>query len=55
MKKHEQKIDCSVESCIHCNCDKHECLLKEIKVASDCKCADCKEDTICDSYDKRED
>ncbi len=50
-----QKIGCDVESCKHCNCDDHECLLKEIKVSNDCKCADSKKDTICDSFDKRED
>lgn len=57
MKKKEsnQKIGCEVESCKHCNCDKHECLLQEIKVANDCNCVDCKQDTLCDSYDKRED
>lgn len=55
MKKNNQKIACDVESCKHCNCDKHECLLESIKVVSDCKCADSKEDTICDNYDRRED
>ena len=50
-----QKIECEVESCKHCNCDDHECLLKEIKVANASSCADSKQDTICDSYNKRED
>lgn len=55
MKNNNQKIGCSVESCRHCNCDKHECLLDAIKVVNNGISADCKEDAICDSFDRRED
>ena len=50
-----QKIDCEVESCKHCNCDNHECLLKKIKVSNGSSCVNSKKDTICESFDKRED
>lgn len=55
MKSKNQKIGCTVESCKHWNCDKNECLLTSIKVVSDGNNASCKEETICDSYDKKED
>ena len=51
----KQKIDCEVESCKHCDCAKHECELKEIKISEDSSHADSKLDTICESFDKRED
>lgn len=54
MKKQNQKIGCEVESCKHLNCDEHICSLNEIKVANKNGQADCKEETICDSYDKKE-
>ena len=47
----DQKIDCDVHDCKHCNCDKNECELNKIKV---CNCASdaTKEATMCDSYKK---
>ncbi len=51
MKK-EQSIGCSVHDCKHCDCDNDKCKLKEIKVCN-CGCEACKENTICDSYQKR--
>lgn len=54
MKK-EQKIDCSVHDCKHCNCDKDVCKLENIKVCN-CKGDGQKETTMCDSYkEKKED
>lgn len=50
MGKCNQKIKCSVESCKYNDCDCKECTLKEIKIACDCKKAEAKDDTICDSY-----
>ena len=48
-----QKINCNVYDCLHCNLKTDKCELQEIKV---CNCSDNqkKEDTMCDSFDKRE-
>jgi len=54
MKKKNQKIECSVKSCEFNDCDCNECTLNEIKVSSDCKNAEEKSDTICDSYKIKE-
>lgn len=50
MKKNNQKIKCNVESCKYNDCDCKLCTLKEIEVSSDCRKAEEKDDTICDSY-----
>ena len=52
MAQKNQKINCNVHDCKHCNCDKDECSLIKIKV---CNCNDnCdKESTMCNSYDKK--
>jgi len=55
MSKGNQKIGCEVNTCKYWNCDEHICSLKEIKVANKESEADCKEDAICASYDKKED
>lgn len=51
MKK-EQLINCSVHDCTHCDCGKDTCELDEIKVCN-CGYEEKKENTICDSYEKR--
>ena len=47
----KQTICCGVDACkyndTNCNC----CTLKEIKVSCDCDCADCKDDTVCASFE----
>lgn len=48
----KQEINCNVHDCRHCDCDKDKCNLKEIKVCN-CEGCGCKENTICDSYEKR--
>ena len=47
----KQTIKCTVHDCKHCNCDKEECKLDEIKV---CHCNPDKEKkaTMCDNYKK---
>lgn len=50
MAKNNQKIKCSVDSCKYNDCNCNMCTLKEIKIACDCKFAEEKDDTICDSY-----
>lgn len=52
MKKKNQKIKCDVESCKHNNCDEMVCELSEIKVGCGCKCPNCKDDTVCDSFEE---
>lgn len=53
MKKSNQKINCDVYDCCHCNIDCKACSLEEIKI-SNCNSKENKESTICDSYDKRD-
>ena len=52
-KKKNQTIGCNVESCKYNDCDYKQCTLNEIKVSSDCKYAEDKDDTICDSYESK--
>jgi len=54
MKKKNQKIKCNVDTCKHNNTNEKECKLPEIKVGSCSKCdnPNCKEDTICDSFEE---
>lgn len=47
----QQKINCDVYSCKHCDCDNRECLLEAIKV-SNCTNDTNKRATMCDSYKK---
>lgn len=47
----DQKINCDVHDCMHCNCDKNECQLKKIKVSSSAP-EEVKEATMCASYKK---
>lgn len=53
MSNKNQKINCDVFDCKHCNCDDCLCELEKIRV---CNCNyNCdKESTMCDSYDKRD-
>ena len=53
-KKKNQKIGCNVESCKYNDCDYKQCILSEIKVSSDCEYAEEKNDTICDSYELKD-
>jgi len=48
----EQKINCDVFDCKHCNCDDEKCNLNEIRVSC-CNSREKKESTICDSYERR--
>ncbi len=48
----DQRIDCSVEDCKHCDCDNKICELKSIKVCN-CGYGAGKENTMCASYKKR--
>lgn len=51
----EQKIDCTVHDCTHCNCEKNVCKLNSIKVCN-CDGDGKKETTMCNSYkEKKED
>lgn len=50
MGKNDQKINCSVHSCEHCDCDKDCCNLREIEIAKQCGCVEEKEQTICSNY-----
>ena len=54
MRKKNQKIKCSVASCKFNNLDYKECQLSVIKVGCGCNCGDpnCKDDTICDSFEE---
>lgn len=54
MKKKNQKIKCSVESCKYNDFDENECQLSVIKVGCGCSCDEpnCKDDTICDSFEE---
>lgn len=52
MKKKNQNIKCSVEDCKFCNTDEFCCSLDEIKVCG-CPCCDKKEETMCNSYEKK--
>lgn len=51
MKNDEQKINCSVHSCVNCDCDKDCCKLREIEIAKQCGCVTLKEETICSNYE----
>lgn len=51
MKKNNQKIECSVDSCKHNDCDNKICQLDSIKVGSCNDSACCKDDTVCDSFE----
>jgi len=55
MKNNNQKIGCTVDSCKYNNHEVKECTLEKIKVGCNSESADCKDDTICDSYDKKND
>ena len=52
MKKTNQKIKCSVESCKHNSHNNNVCQLSEIKVGCGCCHPNCKEDTVCDSFEE---
>lgn len=49
----KQQINCTVHDCKHCNYEKDQCKLEQIKV---CNCMNEKEKeaTMCDNYKKRE-
>ena len=47
----KQKIGCAVDACKYNDESSNCCTLKEIKVSCDCGCADCKDDTICSSFE----
>ncbi len=53
MKKDSLNINCSVHDCIHCDCACNKCKLESIKVCN-CGCECNKENTMCDSYKKRQ-
>ena len=60
MKKNnnkDQTIKCDVESCKYNNTDNCECELDEIKISCNCANDDCtcSEETICDSFEEKED
>lgn len=50
----QQKICCGVTECKYNDTEVECCTLKEIKVSCNCKCANCKDDTICASFKCRE-
>ena len=55
-KNCNSSIKCDAESCKHQNYDKGECELEQIKVTCTCdnnEC-DCSNDTICDSFECKE-
>ena len=56
-KDKNQKIKCDVDSCKFNNSEEQKCDLEEIKVSSTCDNNDCKctEETICDSFEEKED
>ena len=51
MKKNNQKIRCDVDNCKHNDCHEKMCQLREVKVGCGCKKTNCKEDTVCDSFE----
>ena len=51
MNKNNQKIKCYVDSCKHNDCNSKMCQLDVIKVGSCSDCINCKDDTICDSFE----
>lgn len=48
-----QKINCTVYDCKHCDVMNDSCMLNQIKVAC-CRANDEKESTMCDNYVKTE-
>jgi hypothetical protein len=52
MKKYNQKIKCDVDSCKHNDCREKMCQLHEVKVGCGCKVPNCKDDTVCDSFEE---
>lgn len=54
MKNKSQKIKCDVDSCKHNDCGENVCRLTEIKVGCSCNCSNpnCKDETICDSFEE---
>jgi len=51
MKKKNQKIKCEVDSCKYNDSCKN-CSLDEIKVSCNCGNPNCKDETICDSFEE---
>ena len=52
MKKNDQKIKCSVDTCKFNDCDNKICQLQEIKVGCGCENPNCKDDTVCNSFEE---
>ena len=52
MKKNEQRITCNVETCKHNDCSCNKCCLSEVKIGCNCLDVHCKDNTICDSFEK---
>ena len=52
MAKKNQKIKCNVETCKHNDCEQELCQLSEIKVGCGCDDTNCKDDTICVSFEE---
>lgn len=52
MKKKNQKIKCEVDSCKYNDSCKN-CSLDEIKVSCNCGNPNCKDETICDSFEEQ--
>ncbi len=56
-KRHNQKIGCSVDSCKYHDEEEQNCTLSEINVSCNDDCSKtkvtCKEETICDSFEKK--
>ena len=50
--KSSQLIKCTVYDCLHCNCDKDVCLLREVEIIN-CHGTGDEETTMCHSYDKK--
>ena len=51
----KKKINCNVKNCRYNDNDEEECTLNEIDVKSFCDDDSCeKDDTICDSFEKKE-
>ena len=48
----DQKINCNVHDCEHCDCEGDCCKLKKIKVCN-CDGCGCKGTTMCDSYKEK--
>ena len=51
MKKNHQSIKCNVDTCKHNDCKSKMCQLDVIKIGSCNGCTNCKDDTICDSFE----